>query len=55
VLLEIVGDTERRRFMVRTMSAADLWRIAGQLAAAYPQAALRPFDAATFQTATPRN
>jgi hypothetical protein len=51
--LEIVGDSERRRFLVRTTSAAELRRISGQLAAAYPQAVLRPFDAATFPNGDP--
>jgi hypothetical protein len=53
VSLEIVGDTERRRFLVRTTSAAELRHIAGQLAAAYPQADLRPFGAATFAHGDP--
>jgi hypothetical protein len=53
VSLEIVGDAEQRRFLVRTTSAAELRRVAGQLGAAYLQAALRPFDAATFPLGDP--
>jgi hypothetical protein len=34
VLLEMIGDAERRRFLVRTTSPGDLRRVAGQLAAA---------------------
>ena len=49
VSLEIVGDCERRRFLVRTASSAGLRRLAGQLGSGYPQAVLRPFDASTFQ------
>src|SRR5918912_3866730 len=53
VSLEIVGDAEQRRFLVRTTSADALWRVAGQLGAAYPQAVLRPFEAATFPLGDP--
>jgi hypothetical protein len=50
VALEIVSDTEQRRFLVRTTSSASLRRVGGQLGAAYPQATLRPVGAATFPT-----
>jgi hypothetical protein len=53
VSLEIVGDSERRRFLARTTSAKGLRRVAGQLGAAYPQADLRSFDSATFPTGDP--
>jgi len=53
VSLEIVGDAERRRFLVRTTTSAELRRVAGQLGAAYPQAVLRPFEASTFPTGDP--
>ncbi|MDQ6670320.1 MAG: hypothetical protein M3069_06145 [Chloroflexota bacterium] len=53
VSLEIVGDAEQRRFLVRTTSARGLRRIADQLGAAYPQAVLRPFQSATFPTGDP--
>ena len=53
VSLEIVGDCERRRFLVRTASSAGLRRLAGQLGSGYPQAVLRPFDASTFPTGDP--
>ena len=48
VSLEIVADNERRRFLVRTGTPAQQRRVSAQLGAAYPQAALRPFDQATF-------
>ena len=41
VSLEVVGDCERRRFLVRTASSAALRRLAGQLGSGYP----RPFCA----------
>ena len=53
VALEIVADAERRCFLVRTASDVGRRRVAGQLGAAYPQAALRPFDAASFPTGDP--
>jgi len=53
VALETVGDAEQRRFLVRTTSAAELRRVSGQLGAAYPQAILRPFDAATLPNGDP--
>jgi hypothetical protein len=53
VSLEIVGDSEQRRFLVRTTSLAGLRRIATQLGAAYPQADLRRFQSATFPTGDP--
>jgi Type IV secretory system Conjugative DNA transfer len=53
VSLEIVGDAEQPRFLVRTASASGLRRVAGQLGAAYPQAVLRPFHSATFPTGDP--
>ena len=53
VSLEVVGDAEQRRFLVRTASAQELRRVAAQLGAAYPQAALRPFQSATFPTGDP--
>jgi len=53
ISLEIVGDTERRRFLVRTTNDRGLGNIAGQLGAAYPQAVLRPFQSATFPTGDP--
>ena len=53
VSLEIVGDTEKRRFLVRTRNAQSLRHVASQLGAAYPQAVLRPFHSATFPTGDP--
>src|SRR5205814_29447 len=53
VSLEIVGDANQRRFLVRATTARALLRAAGQLGAAYPQAVLRPFDSATFATGDP--
>ena len=53
VSLEIVGDSDQRRFLVRTTSLAGLRRIAGQLGAAYPQADLRRFHSTTFPTGDP--
>jgi len=53
VSLEIAGDSNQRRFLVRTTSARELRRVSGQLAAAYPQAALRQFHSATFPTGDP--
>ena len=53
VSLEIVGDADQRRFLVRTTSLAGLRRIAGQLGAAYPQADLRRFHSTTFPTGDP--
>jgi hypothetical protein len=53
VALEIVGDADQRRFLVRTSSASGLRRAAAQLGAAYPQAVLRPFQSATFPTGDP--
>jgi hypothetical protein len=53
VSLEIVADSERRRFLVRTSTPAQQRRVSAQLGAAYPQAALRPFDQATFPTGDP--
>ncbi len=53
VALEIAADAEQRRFLVRTESASDQRRVAGQLGAAYPQAALRPVDAASVPTGDP--
>src|SRR5947209_625909 len=53
VSLEIVGDAERRRFLVRTSSSTELRRVAGQLGSAYPQAILRPFDASALSTGDP--
>src|SRR5713101_8341624 len=53
VSLEIVGDAEQRRFLVRAKSADELRRVAGQLGAAYPQAVLRSFHSATFPTGDP--
>jgi hypothetical protein len=53
VSLEIVGDANQRTFLVRTPNARDLLRISGQLGAAFPQAVLRPFTAATFRTGDP--
>jgi hypothetical protein len=53
VSLEIVGDADQRRFLVRTPSASGLRRVGSQLGAAYPQAVLRPFQSATFPTGDP--
>jgi hypothetical protein len=53
VSLEIVGDANQRRFLVRATSAPELRRVAGQLGAAYPQAVLRPFYAATLPHGDP--
>ena len=53
VSLEIVGDSERRRFLVRTTSASALRHVAGQLGGAYPQAVFRQFQSATFPTGDP--
>ena len=53
VSLEIVGDAEQRRFLVRTAGAQESRRVAGQLGAAYPQAFLRPFHSASFPTGDP--
>ncbi len=53
VSLEIVGDAERRRFLVRTSSSTELRRVAGQLGSAYPQSILRPFDASALPTGDP--
>jgi hypothetical protein len=53
VSLEIVGDADQRRFLARATSASGLRRVAGQLGAAYPQADLRSFPPATFQTGDP--
>src|SRR5207245_3924504 len=44
VAFEITGDTERRRFLVRAGSRAQLLRVVDQLGGAYPQASLRPPD-----------
>ena len=52
VSLEIVADSERRRFLLRTGTQEQQRRVSAQLGAAYPQAALRPFDQATFPTGT---
>jgi hypothetical protein len=53
VSLEITGDSDQRRFLVRTTTARGLQRVSGQLAAAYPQAALRQFPPASFPTGDP--
>src|SRR6266851_1034538 len=53
VSLEIAGDADQRRFLVRTTSPAELRRVSGNLGAAYPQAALRPFNSATFPNGDP--
>jgi hypothetical protein len=53
VSLEIVGDAEQRRFLVRTTSAQGSRRVAAQLGAAYPQAVVRPFHSTTFPTGDP--
>jgi hypothetical protein len=53
VSLELVGDSEQRRFLARTSGDRALRRVRGQLGAGYPQAVLRPFDAATFPTGDP--
>jgi hypothetical protein len=53
VSLEIVADSERRRFLLRTGTQEQQRRVSAQLGAAYPQAALRPFDPATFPTGDP--
>jgi hypothetical protein len=53
VALEIVGDADQRRFLVRCSSASGLRRAGSQLGAAYPQAVLRPFQSATFPTGDP--
>src|ERR1700733_7056757 len=53
VALEIAADADRRRFFVRTGSAAEQRRVAGIIGAAYPQAGLRPSDSATFPTGDP--
>src|SRR5918912_3344430 len=53
VSLEILGDAEQRRFLVRAASVDALRRVASQVGAAYPQAALRPFHAATFPRGDP--
>ena len=48
VSLEIVGDADRRRFLARASTAAELRRLGAQLGASYPQATLRPLDVATI-------
>ena len=48
VAFEIAGDQERRRFLVRTGSRGQQQRVAAQLGAAYPQAALRPSETTTL-------
>jgi hypothetical protein len=53
VSLEIVADSNQRRFLVRTTSLAGLRRTGTQLGAAYPQADLRRFHSATFPTGDP--
>jgi hypothetical protein len=53
VSLEIVGEADQRKFLVRTTNAGDLRRVAGQLGAAYPQAVLRAFQSATFPRGDP--
>jgi hypothetical protein len=53
VSLEIVGDTEQRRFFARATDASALRRVASQLGASYPQADLRLFDSATFLMGDP--
>src|ERR1700694_1325191 len=53
VSFEIVGDAERRRFLVRTGSHAQRQRVVAQLGGAYPQASLRPFDGTTLSDADP--
>jgi len=53
VSLEIVGDAERRRFLVRATSSTELRRVAGQLGSAYPQSDLRPLNAATYPGGDP--
>jgi hypothetical protein len=45
---EIAGDQERRRFVVRTGSRGQQQRVAAQLGAAYPQAALRSSETTTL-------
>jgi hypothetical protein len=53
VALEIVADAMSRRFFVRAGSVEQQQRVAGQITAAYPQAALRPLDAASLPTGDP--
>src|SRR5215471_5063328 len=53
VALEIVGDAERCRFVVRAQSELQLRRLHGHLGAAYPQAALRTQDHADLSFEDP--
>ncbi|MBV9603220.1 MAG: type IV secretory system conjugative DNA transfer family protein [Chloroflexi bacterium] len=53
VSLEIVGDSERRRFLVRTPTGHGLGRVAEQLGASYPQAVLRGFQSTSFPRGDP--
>jgi hypothetical protein len=54
VALEIVGDSERSRFLIRTSTRIQQSQLCGQVAAAYPQATLRPLDAATMPGGDPQ-
>jgi DNA helicase HerA-like ATPase len=53
VALEIAADSERRRFFIRTGSAVEQRRVAAILGVAYPQAGLRPSDAASSFSGDP--
>jgi hypothetical protein len=53
VSLEIVGDSERRRFLVRTPTGHGLRRVAEQLGSTYPQAVLRGFQYTSFPRGDP--
>jgi len=44
VALEVVGDGERSRFLIRTENKAQEAQLRGLVAAAYPQATLRSLD-----------
>jgi len=53
VALEMVGDGERSRFLVRTDTKAQQAQLRGQVAAAYPQAALRSLEPASLPGGDP--
>lgn len=55
VALEIVADDERCRFVIRAQSELQVQRLRGQVGAAYPQAALRAMNGASFPSGDPLN
>src|SRR5579859_4608057 len=53
VALEIVGDSERSRFVIRTDTKGQQAHLRGQVAAAYPQSAFRSLELATLPGGDP--